>query len=117
MVDVGSDGKVDLAPIALDVSIEQGDVGLLDEAALELARQVSVGIGIEGEDDEARGVHVETMDDEGAGRPRKGLADPGGEVGPLDLARDAEQARGLVDDDEAGRLVHDVEGFTHTLRA
>ena len=75
VVQVLADGKVDLAAVLLRMTGHQGVVGLLGLAILELAAQLSVGLGIECHHDHTTGVAIESMDD-----PRSGMGggDPAG---------------------------------------
>lgn len=111
-IDVEAHGEVDCAAGLGGGSFEEGGVALGDGAAFELVADCGLRLGREADDEEAGGIHVEAVDDEGAAGARDHLADAAddalGLVGPF--ARDGEEARGLVNDDVAAGLVDDAEG-------
>ena len=63
---VAADGGGDGSLLALDATVDKGDVGLADLARREELGELAVGGVVFGDDDEAAGVLVETVDDAGA---------------------------------------------------
>lgn len=111
-LDVEAHGEVDGAAGLRRGSFDERDVALGDSSALELEAERGLRLGRQADDEEAGGVHVEAVDDEGAAGPRDHLAhaadDAVGLVGPF--SGDGEEARGLVDDDVAAGFVDNAEG-------
>ena len=112
VVEVLADGQVDLAAVLEGMAGDQGVVGLLGLAILELPTEFSVGLRVERHDDDAAGVAIEPMDDPG---PGVGGRDPAGEA--IRLLRtdpgDGEQPRRLVEHDEPVVAVDDGRGCGH----
>ena len=117
VVDVETHGQIDHTPVGGDVAFEQRDVGFLRDALFELHGEFALGIGIERDDHEAGGVHVEAMDDEAAGvqpcatgRVVHRVYARNDAIGlVLPFAGDAEHTAGLVDDDKARVFKDDGE--------
>lgn len=101
--DIRSNGQVDFADERVGNARDDRDVSLSSRAMFELRGEQAVGLRIKGEDHEARGIHVEAMDDERAGGLGKhGLhARRHAVLVRLALSGDGEHARRLVDHDEA----------------
>ena len=108
---VDAERQVDLTRVCLRLAPHPGEVVLLGFPLAKLSAQLPMGIGIEGNDNDASGRHVEAM-----GRRRLGVlllhpmqdavfilgATPG----------DAQQASGLVDHHDVLVLEQDIEpGF------
>lgn len=98
-------------------ALQQGNVGLFDDTALELLHQAAHGEGVAGDDNQPAGVFVEAVDD---AAPFWGMADLGdfriaGEDRVDERSRFVATARmhdltgGLVDDGEIGVLIDHVE--------
>ena len=114
---VAGDGGVDDAGIGADAALDEGEVGFGDLAGGELAGEGAVGGVGAGDEEDAAGAFVEAVDDAGAE-----IAAEGGELGEVveegvdegaGAAAGAEvddEAGGLVDGDDAGVLIEDVEG-------
>ncbi len=111
-IDVEAHGEVDGAAGLRRGSFDECDVALGDSARFELETEGGLGFWRQADDEEAGGVHVEAVDDEGAAGSRDHLAhaadDAVGLVGAF--AGDGEEARGLVDDDVAAGFMDDAEG-------
>ena len=116
VVGVAGDGGVNDGVLEGQAAPEQGVVLADRRAGLDLLAQALVGEVVLGDDDQAGRVFVQAMDDAGA----LDAADAGqvaavGEQGVDQRARLGprrgvdDQALGLVDDDEVGVLVDDVE--------
>ena len=110
--DVGADGEGDFAAFGGEGAVDEGDVAFVDLAVFELHGEVALGIGIEAEEEEAGGVHVEAVDDEGAGRVGDVGADArcGTILLVIAFAGHGEEAGGFVDDRVAGGGGDDGEG-------
>jgi len=119
---VAADGAFDDSFRLLDASLHEGEVELLDAALLQLSREVGVSAVVLGDEEEAGGVLVESMDDS---RPEY-AADAGkiGAVGQESVDEGMSsmagrgmhgQARGLIDDEEVLVLVDDVKGHGFRL--
>lgn len=96
---VADERELDAALVGLDHPGDAGDVGLADLAPLELPVEMALRELRAGKDHDAGGVHVEAVDEERAGiarlRPRLEAI-----LRPRRLGRNAEEARGLVQDQE-----------------
>lgn len=103
---VEAHGAGDDALVVVGDGFEDGGVVLFDGAGLELGGEGALGFGSEAEDEDARGVHVEAVDDERAGGVEAeacgGGAGAGGGAVLLvgALAGDGEHAGGLDDDED-----------------
>ena len=100
VIEVLADREVDLAIVLGGVPGDQRVVRLLGLPILELAAELAVSLGVEGHDDDAAGVPVESMHDPG---PGMGVGDPLGEaVGLLRAdSRHREEPGRLVEHDQA----------------
>jgi TolB protein len=107
-----AEGEVDCAAFELGVSPREGHVPLRCFAGLELPREFTMGVRVEGEDDDPRGITVESVDDSG---PRKSLRSPCGEAILLVGAdsRDRQQPSGLVEDHQPAVVVKDRRESRH----
>ncbi len=92
-------------------ALDERNVPLADATLFELAGELAVGFRIERHHEQAAGVHVEPVAGHGAGGVGVALlnADAGAVGLVLAPSRDAEHARGLLDDDEAILFVHDFD--------
>ena len=91
---------------------DQGVVGLLDFAVMELSAEFTVGVGISCQDDDTAGIPVESVNDASFGKLRLHPADQ--TVGLIRTdPRHRKQAGWLVDYEEAVVLMND--GWQHVL--
>lgn len=97
---IGSQGQRDGAFAAADDAVEQGDVALFDLSANELLLQVVVGCLVAGYDQQARGVLVEAVNDDGTIVEAAFAAQDALYRGAHRAAGHGEQAAGLADDDD-----------------
>lgn len=112
VVDVGAQREVDEAVVGGDVALEERGVAFLHGAALEHHGEVALGLGREGDQQQAGSLHVEPVNDHGARGVREHAAHAGddavGLVGPF--SGNGEEAGWLVDDDEIRRVMEDGDG-------
>lgn len=116
--DIEPHGQVDRAFIIADEPGDKSDVSLFGLAIFELERELALRIGIERNDHQARGVHVETVDDQlaeserggiGFARVERGVHARDDAIGLLWAdARDGENAAGFFDHDEPVGAVDDA---------
>lgn len=96
VVPIDADLHADFAGVVRggEDAVEERDVGLVDVAFFELAREVALGVGRECDGDDAAGFKVEAMDHHRAGGVGEAEADAGDNAVLLVLAaaRNAEQA-------------------------
>ena len=59
--------QIDMSRVAFGLAPAQGDIGLLGLAVMELARQFAMGVGVAGDDQQAGGFPVQSMNDAGFG--------------------------------------------------
>ena len=114
---VEADAAFDVVGVSLGSAGDEGEVFLVDGALFELEGEVAVGLVVFGDQEEARGVAVQAVDDTGAV-----FAGDGGEgvvaklegvdqgAGPVALGGVDDHAGGFVDDGEGFVFVDDFEG-------
>ena len=107
-IHVLAERQVDLTLAGLYPSGGDGDVALGDEPLLELAAQPAVGVGVEGHDDDAGCIAIQTVHD--AGPWIRGL-DAAGEAILVAGAdpRHRQQPRGLAEHDQVVVSVEQIE--------
>lgn len=100
--EVGTDGEVDDPRFEANGTLDEGGVVLADDAVFELEGEGTLGVGVETEDDEAGGVHVEAVDHERASGAAEHDADAGRDAVLIFFALTwhREKARGLIDHHE-----------------
>lgn len=98
VLEVGTDRQIHNAGLRQAGAAHQGSVDLPSPALGELLAQEPLGAGVQPEDENPRGVHVETVCDERARRIGKHAADASNRRVVDGFARNAQHARGLVDD-------------------
>ncbi len=100
--EISAHGERDVALVGLDQAADKGDIAFLSFAKFELHAQVALRIWIQAQDQEARSVHVETVDHKRpCGGRKHGSNSRYCTIGFIfTFAGDAEHAAGLVDNDE-----------------
>jgi hypothetical protein len=88
-----AEGSIDPAAVRGGDAVDEGEVGLADLVALELAVEKAVGFGALGEEDDAAGAAVEAVD--GVELAGKAVAEEVGEAGLASGLRDGQDALGL----------------------
>lgn len=100
--------QVDLAFFLGDLAPDAGDVGLFGVSFLELQAEVALCVGRAGEDHDARGIHIEAVNQEGFGEDRLQAREQAiREV--IAFAGDRQEACGFVDQKQFVIFVQDIE--------
>lgn len=100
--EISAHGERDITLIDFDQAANKGDIAFLSFAKFELHAEVALGIWVQAQDQQAGRVHVEAVDNQRAcgGRKHGSNARDCTISLFLALARNAQHAAGLVDNDE-----------------
>ena len=111
VVVVGTHGEADEAfgGLALRNAFQQCEVAFLDTAALELGLELGMDVLVLGGQEEAGGVHVEAMNQQGTGGVGVPLLQDAEDGGLAGLSRDGEHTGGLVDHEQEFVFIDGVE--------
>lgn len=107
---IAGDREIDQTVVGFRQAAHQTLVAFPHHACLELSAEVSLGIGIECHEHQARGVAIEAVNDDGRWIGRLHTT---GEAIPQvwSTARHGEQSRRLVEDDQPGVMMDDPAGI------
>lgn len=107
---IAGDREIDQPLVGFRQAAHQALVALPHHAHFELSAEVSLGIGVECHQHEARGVAVEAVNDDSRWKGRLHTTDEA-ILQVRSTARHSEQARRLVEDEQPGVMVDDPAGI------